>query len=261
MQRSITALLRGTVFALGFFAYGCGDDDDGHSSTVTLSLEHQVDGAALVLDDQLRHVNAAGNEYSVSKVEYILTGIALEKANGQRVVLADQHYRNAADEATQTVAGAEIAAGDYERLVFTFGVTGEENVAGALPNAAVYENMLWPEAMGGGYHYMKFEGLYRAGDEDGAFAVHTGPSGGNDFSLAIVLPIDLKADGDDWTIRLSMNLNEWFTGAETYDFAGLGGIMGNAGLQAVLQGNGAGAFSIDGVEAAGKRVSAGLLSP
>ena len=222
---------------------GCGDDEVG-AGTVSVRLEHRVDADELSFD-QVLYTNAAGNRYSVSKLEYILTGITLESADGGLFELAGQHHCNAAAKGTRRVVNRSVPAATYSALRFTFGVEG--NTPGTLPNQAHFDNMAWPAAMGGGYHYMKLEGMYEDGGDEGGFAVHTGPAGGADFTFEVSLPLVLTVAQDAWEIQVVMNLGEWFANPNLYNFVGLGGIMGNADLQGQLQANGATVFALGSV--------------
>ncbi len=223
------------------FLLACGNSDDDQGA-VTVHFNHSVAGAALE-HEAIVYTNAAGNQYSVTRLEYIVSDIALETAGGKRVELAEFHYRNAFVGATRSVA-AKVPGGQYATLLFTFGIAGPKNETGALPSVDHFNNMAWPAPMGGGYHYMRMEGLFRTDDGEEAFLTHTGPAGGEDFSLGVSLPLSLTVSGDEWTIAVVMDLNEWYDAPSRYDFGGRGGIMGNADAQSILQGNGATVFSL-----------------
>lgn len=233
-----------TLFFLTALAFaGCGSgSDDADQGTLTIYFDHTVAGAELELET-IAYSNAAGNEYGVTRLEYILSDIYLERKDGTRALVAAQHYRDAFDNATRSLS-ARVDGGTYNALVFTFGIDGERNQTGSLPTSETYNNMAWPVPMGGGYHYMRFEGLYNGGDEAAAFLTHTGPSGGNDYSIDIALPLSLAIDGDESELAILMDLNQWYEGPITYDLNGSGPIMGNPDIQAILQSNGATVFSL-----------------
>jgi hypothetical protein len=218
----------------------CGDEDKDDMGTVGLALDHSIGGHALSFD-QVQYANAAGNAYGVSNLEYIITRIHLEQADGSRFMLAPQHYRNAAHNNTRFVLNERVPAGTYTALTFTF---GSGAAAGGLPNETTFANMAWPEPLGGGYHYMKFEGLFDGDEGQSAFALHTGPSGGADFTFDVVVSFNLTVDGDAWKIALNMDLNEWLAHPNTYDFADFGGIMGNTNAQDTVKANGTSTFSL-----------------
>ncbi|MGY8825440.1 MAG: MbnP family protein [Candidatus Latescibacterota bacterium] len=242
-----TQIISALSFVAAVVLSGCGSDsNDGDQGTVTIHLDHSVAGSELVLET-IDYRNAAGNEYGITRLEYIISDVYLERADGTRALLAEQHYRNAFDSETRSFS-APIDGNDYSALVFTFGIDGERNQTGALPNSDSYNNMAWPVPMGGGYHYMRFEGLYNSADAAASFLTHTGPSGGNDYSIDIALPLTLSVDGDEWEIAVVMDPNQWYEVPITYDLNGSGPIMGNPDIQAILQANGATAFTLDSLE-------------
>lgn len=220
-------------------ACGTADDDQG---AVTVHFDHTV-AAADLKREEILYTNAAGNEYGVTRLEYIVSDIALETAGGQRVELAAFHYRNAFEHTTRSLA-AEVPGGVYTALHFTFGLDEARNKTGALPSVDSFNNMAWPAPMGGGYHYMRMEGLFRTADGTGAFLTHTGPAGRADFSFAVSLPLALTVSGDEWAIAVVMDLNEWYDAPFLYDFNDRAGIMGNADAQQTLRENGVTVFSL-----------------
>ena len=227
-----------------FIFSGCGDSgDSGDAGTVTVLLDHEVNGHPLVLNEP-QYTNAAGNYYSISRLEYIVTDLRLEKENGASTELKDHHYVNPEDVSTLDFTATGIASGSYTALSFNFGIPGKDNLNGSLPNEMKYNNMAWPQPMGGGYHYMKLEGSYSAGEEEGSFLVHTGPSGGGDYLISPTLPLAVEIDGGNWEIRIVMDVDEWFKNPNLYDFVGRGMIMGNQDAQTILQENGSSVFSL-----------------
>ena len=224
---------------------------DLEPGTVSLEVENAIGGQPLVLDQPL-YTSAAGHTYSVSLFEYILTNLTLHHEDGTKVAIDHAHYCNQDDHDTHHLAPNEIPAGRYTAISFTFGVDGAENVFGNLERTTEFDNMMWPMMMPMGdgvtdrYHYMRFEGRYGT---DGVFRIHTGPSGGGDYSFDVELPIDMEVDGEDWEISLVMNVDRWIDGPNVWNFADYGMIMGNQAAQALLQANGAGVFSVGAVTA------------
>jgi hypothetical protein len=222
----------------------CGDDDDD-AGTVTVHFDHVVGAAPLTVDSGARYVNAAGNDYTVTLLEYIVTDVELARDDGRTTRLRDEHYRNAQQPATASFTALDVPAGDYQALQFTFGIDGARNTTGALPATAAFDNMAWPSMMGGGYHYMRLEGTFDAAGETQPLLSHTGPSGGADYSIDVVLPVSLRVDGDDVEVHVVMDINEWFANPHTYDLTGRGMIMGSADAQVLHQDNGATVFRVE----------------
>ncbi len=235
-----------TVAVLSSVLSGCGllqksTDDPG---AVTVILDHTVDSDPLLFND-IRYTNAAGNRYSVTLLEYIVTDVVLERPDGSSFEIAAVHYRNAEAASTQSFSARGVPGGNYLALSFTFGVAGPKNLTGALPNTGDYNTMAWPEQMGGGYHYMRLEGRYQAADGVRSFLAHTGPTMGNDNSVRVSLPVDIHVNENTWEVQILMDVNEWLSNPGTYDFTEYTGmIMGNQNAQGVLRANGPTVFSI-----------------
>lgn len=230
---------------MGFHLVACSDDED--AGTVTLHFDHVVDGTPVSLNAG-QYTNAAGDRYSVSRLEYILTDLSLVRTNGTTFRLADLHYVSADDEMTLSFNTAGVAGGDYRGITFRFGVAAG-TAFGDLPASASLNNMEWPVPLGGGYHYMRLEGLLDGGTEP--LLTHLGPSHGQDYSFTIESRFDLHIDGDrDIVIAVTMDLAQWWQSPHTYDFTGRGMIMGRPDAQGILQENGATVFRAQ-VEAGG----------
>jgi hypothetical protein len=245
-----------------FGLFGCDDNstqpDPSGPGTVVIQLAHVVDGEDLTFPGS--YGNAAGNSYTVSNLEYVVSYFRLE-AEGGTLRSGDDfeadivHYRSHEQSGTRSVTLTDVPAGDYSHLRFTFGLPGPVNTAGAFPDLDT-AGMAWPAPLGGGYHYMRHEGNYI--DNQGAtrgFTTHTGPSMGNDYSIEVELDLDAGspfrhgfevAAGETTTVRLSMNVNEWYANPPSppYDFNDYALIMGNTAAQEILEAYGADVWSV-----------------
>ena len=230
------------IFLAGCDLFGSKDPEP---AAVTVELSNKIGTQDLALNQQ-DYTSAVGHDYSVTLVEYIITNIALRNEDGELVDLASAHYFNEEDAATHMLAPVEVPAGTYTAIEFTFGVEGVSNVFGNLARTPDYDNMLWPMMMPMGdgtterYHYMRFEGRY--GSEDGTFRIHVGPTGGNDNSFEVELPLDVSVDGKDMTVGVTMYLDQWLTAPNDWDFDDYGMIMGNQAAQTLIYDNGHSVF-------------------
>lgn len=241
--------MRKALFFIAFvlpFVDGC-DSQSSATGTIQLVFSHKVADKALTLSN-LDYTNEAGNVYRVSLLEYIMTNIALIGSDGKAVKLKDVQYVNHGKSATLTATLNDIKADHYQGIEFDFGIPASQNKTGGLPNTQDFNNMEWPVAMGGGYHYMRIEGKYKDGAEEKTFAIHTGPNAGVDYSIHQKLNTHLHlAAGETATLTLKMDLNEWLKTPNKYDFKNFtGNIMGDANAQKLIQANGADAFSAEG---------------
>lgn len=240
---SQAALLCLLLFLIaGCDLFGSKDPEPGF---VEVAISNQIDGTPIALNQQ-SYTSPVGHNYSVTLVEYILTNIALVSEDGDLQPIVSAHYVNQEDASTLTLDAVEVPAGRYTALAFTYGIQGADNVFGTLARTADYDNMLWPMMMPMGdgqterYHYMRFEGRYGT---DGVFRIHNGPSGGNDYSIDVSLPIDLDIDGEQLTVNLNANLDQWLTAPHDWNFDDYGMIMGNPAAQTIIYDNGHTVFS------------------
>ncbi|MBK7086346.1 MAG: hypothetical protein IPH53_17500 [Flavobacteriales bacterium] len=138
------------------------DEDDPPAPTptsvaVALKVEHHMDGVPLIFDTIL-YTTAAEHAYSVSRLEYYLSEIILFGAGSTpNDTLRGPYYVNGSGTTSFTVG--ELPAAEYSGAALLLGLPQELNVTGGLPNTMENVNMAWPDPMGGGYHFIKFEDI------------------------------------------------------------------------------------------------------
>ncbi len=253
MIRNITlSLLTITVL---FFSGGCEDSvnpDPETGNALIIQFDHHVDGAG-VLYNQMKYKNAAGYNFSVMTLKYYISDPVLFRYDGSKVEIDTFHYRDIQDPSTRTLVLENIPEGEYAFLGFTFGLDSIDNVSGSLPLTQENNNMEWPEPMGGGYHYMKFEGRYLDQGQLKSFNTHLGrlqtmpPQQKiyeNFFEVELPFSGFIIGKTEQVQMQILMNLNEWYRSPHIYDFETFGpAIMGNQQAQQQLKENGKTAFT------------------
>ncbi|MFA6546651.1 MAG: MbnP family protein [Limisphaerales bacterium] len=135
----------------------------GAESEVTVSIEPCFRGGPLVFD-QLRCTNAAGQSIAVTRLDMLLSGIAVRRVNGAWL---EKHHWFAfisAREGRTNFVLRGLPAGDYDRLRFNIGVPAEENHASPAQWDAAHP--LNPQVNGlhwnwqGGYVFLALEGKW-----------------------------------------------------------------------------------------------------
>lgn len=236
------------IWALGFVValVGCSDEKPG---TVVIETSHSVDGAPLVMHD-VRYQNAAGQMYSVTKLVYYLSDIELRRTDGSVHSFDVALYNDAEEPSTLQHRFEQVEAGTYNSITFTWGLDAEKNVLGELPDNPQNNSMLWPEGLGGGYHYSKCEGRYDDAGTLRSYATHTGrvkrdidPEPHHHF-FTVTLPISVVVDDNTSAIGIAMDLNQWYEDPNLYGFPEPQMIMGDPDRQRMLMENGATVFSI-----------------
>ncbi|HQQ93497.1 MAG TPA: hypothetical protein PLQ93_03005 [Bacteroidia bacterium] len=212
------------------------------NSYSALSVSYRVDNLPL-LKDSLMYTNAAGNVWSLQRLNYFLSQIALIKADSSTEGLLGYCYVDGLDISKNTFTLGNIKPGDYIGLSFNIGLDSLLNRPDALPSVTELNNMVWPEPMGGGYHVLKLEGYFRNAGSLFGYALHLGTNACR-IPIRLFKHIQVKS-GEALKLNLSMNVNEWFMNPYQYDLDQDGNYtMGNAVLMMKIAGNGKDVFTL-----------------
>ena len=233
------------------FSFSCKEDPT--SGQVEVNLVHKI-GTENVEKDDIKYDSPAGHKYSVTTLKYFLSHIQLLKS-GDDFELQKYYYVDIDDSNTLRFNISNVAPGKYNQLKLTFGIPRTENIVENLPNSVEVQNMAWPTPLkstdispSGDFHYQKYEGRYDSLNTGNisSFAIHLGPTKGNDNSFDVILDMDeVEVDGNEWSIDLNIDLNEWLKSPEIYNFYQFGPmIMPNQTAQEYLKANGSTVFSV-----------------
>jgi hypothetical protein len=235
---------------------GSGDENTGK---IHLDFDFVVDGKPLQFDT-LMYTNAAGNKYLVYEVQYFLTQLTIYK-DGKGKVLKGWEKEHYVDTNIPGTLGWDvydkIESGSYDSLSFRFGFTDADNQSYMFVNSPE-KDMVWPDYLGGGYHYMKLNGKWLTPDNKlRGFAFHIGrgqvyDSTGNpisfiDNSFYVSLKnSDFKIEKGKYTkMTVRMHVEEWFENPVVYDHNQWGGdIMQNQAAMATAVRNGWNVFEL-----------------
>ncbi len=210
-------------------------------NSILLNLGHEVDGQSLLFDT-LIYTNDAGSQYGVSRLWYYLSQVSLIRPDSSTLLIKNYQFIDAATSSTNQMLVSGIPAGTYIGLKFNIGLDSAQNITGGLPITVENLNMEWPVQMGGGYHFMKFEGHASDTAGDYGFAMHLGL---NAYLVSCVAYGEIQITSGEKEVNMVMNLNEWFRNPDVYDFNVDGNYsMGVMSAMVKLKQNGADVFSI-----------------
>ncbi len=202
----------------GLLVTSCSNDKDKDPQVVpvefTVRLMFHVDQAPLMFS-QFNFQNEAGNTYSVEKMQFYLSAFRFERYDGSEVSSDELVYVDARAGKNIIFKLKNIPSGIYKSVAFLIGLDSLHNVTNALPPTIENVNMAWPDGMGGGYHFMKFEGNFMDSGNSFGFAMHLGKNA-HLVHAGVSKNISITVPGDILTLR--MNLNEWFRNPHVYDF-------------------------------------------
>ena len=181
------------------------------SKTLSIDLLHFVNDLP-VINDSIMYQNRAGNQYSVTSLNYYLSDFTFEDLNGIKHSYDITQYFDPFNHQNKLEI-PNFKLGQYQKLTFTLGVSRAKNRKDGLPNNLDNIRMQWPEMMGGGYHFIKLEGHFRNQTETKGYAIHVGNS---NFLTTCVIQEPFAIDLNN-SLQLKMDINSFFESPYTYD--------------------------------------------
>lgn len=231
---------------------------DGHNGYhVMFKMAHKYDGASVMPSDfnDIKYTNDFGTHHSITKIKYLVSDFVLYKADGDSVVvdgynLVDFTNPNSFAYENQNV---HFPAGDYTGVGFAWGFDDDKNTTGAYADLNA-SNWSWPAMIGGGYHYMQFEGRFIDANNDTlSFQYHNGraknPTSGaienNNFHVKLNNAFTLSGDA---SVTINMDMAEWFKNPNQWDLDTLHSmLMPNYQAQIMMNQNGRTVFSFGSI--------------
>lgn len=168
----------------------------------------------------VRYRNAHGETFSISRLSYLLSGVALQRQDGSWFTASKSiGWLNAATN-RDTLILDNVPAGGYRSLRFFVGINPADNAAD--PASRPPDHPLNPNLNGlhwswqGGYIFMALEGLYRAADGSPlGFAYHLAR---DPFRTEIVVAGDFEVS-EESEVTLRFDLAAVFAGSKPISFA------------------------------------------
>lgn len=211
--------------------------------SLVIQLTHVVKEQPLVFDT-LAYINNAGNVYSVSKLHYYISAIRLYTADYKHVFQSNGVYYISARNTNSSIYFPEIPKGNYQFISFDIGIDTLQNISNSLPMNMENMEMVWPDEMGGGYHFLKLEGRYLNSSQlSRGYAIHTGTHMALTKHQPIFCNLNI-VNKQESTISISMDVNSWFDSPIDYDIQKQGNYtMGINDLMLMIANNGRDVFN------------------
>lgn len=225
---------------------------------IIFRFTHYVDGLPLVKDSMM-YVNEAGNQYEVNEIKYFISDVVLHKSDGSDFMIddwTDIYYvdNDIASTLTWNVYD-EIPAGTYDSISFRFGIISAKNHSYMFVNPPEV-NMMWPDFLGGGYHYMMLNGkwidtLLQVENLNTHLGIGRVIIGSDttfvDNSFHVKLPGSSFSSSKDQSVEIEiiMNIESWYKTPYTYDHNQYGqNIMENEEAMSKIAANGYDVFTV-----------------
>lgn len=226
------------------------EKDDGSctfQSNLIINISHYFDGDSVspAKFNLFDFVTENNDTISVSKLRYLLSDISLVNSSGKKTMVSEYQLVDMEQAGSSTINANGIEKGTYT-LEFTFGFNAEDNAQEYMDlNSA---NWNWPDMIGGGYHFMQFEGNFLDDAVQMPFSYHYGTasnSGIHEENHFLVTISNVNLSGNNTTIDLKMDLAEWFKNPSTWNLSTYHKmLMGNYDAQKLMQSQGPSVFSL-----------------
>ena len=224
------------------------------STFVTIQFSHNWNGTAVSKTDfnTVKFVNAHGTTLSIERFRYLVSNVILTNTENQSIKIKGHNLVDIGEESGLSFqSDSAIPQGNY-KLSFTFGFNDTDNTDAAYQDLnSVSFNV--PGMLGGGYHFMQFDGKYAVTNSTPAnFNYHVIRAVNRaDPANLVFQDTSFKVDLGTVTIKnnaivaIKMNISEWFKNPNTWDLNVLNTVlMPNFNAQLLMSANGKSVFSL-----------------
>jgi len=229
----------------------CKDDTDCcvnlEPVNVTLKFTHNWDGTPVTASDfnSFNYVTENGESVSMERLRYVVSNINLG-GESKPYQLVDLGINSGFE-----IIFNNVAQG-VNNLNFTFGFSDTDNIDGVYQDLNTVSFNV-PGMLGGGYHYMQFDGKYKdTNNLDANFNYHAiravNRSDPNNLifeDTSFLVDFGSVTITNNATIEIKMNIAEWFKNPNTWDLNQLNTVlMPNFEAQKLISANGKSVFSL-----------------
>jgi hypothetical protein len=215
--------------AINYLEVATTNDGSCQYLSTNINFKHYVDGIELVVNEMI-YTNQSNDNYSIQTLRYLISDITLHTDNGDETLLDEVHFIDISIDSTLILNISQINYQNYTFISFTMGLDSLKNITNLFLNENFFPSFVWPEFLGGGYHYMQLEGDFNT--VFNGYTTHTGGTNGLDFSFNKMFPINEITD-----ININMEITNWYKNPEIFDLT-TDGIMGDINKQVILKTNG-----------------------
>ncbi len=188
------------------------------AASIQLIFNHYA-GADPVIYDSLRYRNKAGEEWSVTRLSYLVSDLSLQREDGTWISGLDSVAWMNATTRRQTLSQSGVPAGKYQALRFQVGIDPKDNASDPSTRAA--DHPLNPNLCGlhwswqGGYIFMALEGLFRSQNgQPAGYALHLAR---DPYRTEIRLRLELDLQNET-TIPLVFDVSALLDGVKNISF-------------------------------------------
>jgi len=235
----------------------CSDNNtitQNENVSTTFKFTHNWDGEPVTSSDFnfIKYSNQNGEMLSIERLRYVISDLTFTTVTGEDIVFDVYNLVDLTnDNGLMYTPNNEIPAGTYSNVSFTFGFDNEDNSENYLDLNSESFNV--PEMLGGGYHYMQFDGKFLdSNSNEQGFNYHAiravdNPGLNPTFPQDTFFTVNLgeMTIENNTVIKIEANLAEWFKSPNIWDLNNLNTVlMPNSSAQIMMYQNGQTVFSL-----------------
>ncbi len=229
------------------------DNDDNLKANATVTFTHSQNWDGTIINstnfDSQDFTNENGEILNIVRIRYLTSRYQLTNLSGETYSFDGYSFVDISDESTLIFdPNTSIPTGVYT-LKIIYGFNEEDNIDGNYPNLNS-ASWNWPEMLGGGYHFMQFDGMYDVNTSspkpfnfhNGTAKISDGVFEQNFVTIEFSNALDISRGTN---IEIKMNIAEWFKNPNTWDLNVYDTpLMPNYDAQKLMQQNAASVFSL-----------------
>lgn len=222
----------------------CTTEDE--TVNITLNFTHYWDQTKITNQDfnQLKFTNANGEKLSIEKFRYLISNISLIGAKNYQLV-------DFGENSGTSITISDLNSGS-NTLLFRFGFSDQDNIDGVYQHLNSTSFNV-PGMLGGGYHYMQFDGKYLDNNnQEAGFNYHairavdrTDPKNLILKDTSFEVNLGAVSITNNTEIEIKVNIAEWFKNPNKWNLNELNTVlMPNFDAQVLMNANGKSVFSL-----------------
>ncbi|TVZ56436.1 hypothetical protein OD91_1721 [Lutibacter sp. Hel_I_33_5] len=251
MRNSILLFL---ILIITFNACSSDNDIPIINAKITLNFTHHWDETPVTNEDfnSIKFTTKNGEQLSIERLRYVISNVLLTDAKNNIDTLSNYHLINIGENSGLSYESPKTVHPGIYDLTFIFGFKDADNVDSAYKDLNT-ANFNVPAMLGGGYHFMQFDGKYKDTNiQDSNFNYHairavdrTDPNNLKFQDTSIAVDLGEVIIDNNASIEIKMNIAEWFKNPNTWDLNVLNTVlMPNFDAQKMMSENGEGVFSL-----------------
>ncbi|WP_339623623.1 MbnP family protein [uncultured Winogradskyella sp.] len=248
------------LFLISISILSCTNNEDlsaATSANPTFTFSHNWDNETVTNDDfnTIQYTTQNGDILSIERLRYVISDITFTTTAGENLMLGEYNLVDLTNtNGLSYTTINRVPIGTYANVSFTFGFDNEDNAKNYLDLNSESFNV--PDMLGGGYHYMQFDGKYLDNNAtEQGFNYHAiravdNPGANPTFPQDTYFTVNLGqiTITNNVEIEVKANLAEWFRNPHVWDLNVLNQtLMPNSSAQIMMFDNGQTVFSLGDV--------------